>query len=128
MPKLPYFLSAQKMLLSSIMDLIKKLNECEARFKEVSELVMDPALVKDAKEIITNEDDAEMREMAREDLKELEERQPALEEEIKPCQGIYSDGPRHFLRKPIFAINPNRYPPDYPNSLVNCLKCVGQLF
>ena len=37
------------MLLSSIMDVIKKLDECEARFKEVSELVMDPALVKDAK-------------------------------------------------------------------------------
>ena len=79
------------------MDLIKKLNECEARFKEVSELVMDPNLVKDpkkykdtmrehgyltevcalseeykkvlngirdAKEMITNEEDADMREMA----------------------------------------------------------------
>ena len=33
--------------------------------------------------MITAEDDAEMREMAREELKELEERQPALEEEIK---------------------------------------------
>ena len=32
-----------------IMDLIKKLDECEKRFKEVSELVMDPNLVKDAK-------------------------------------------------------------------------------
>ena len=31
------------------MDLLKKLNECETRFKEVSELVMDPNLVKDAK-------------------------------------------------------------------------------
>ena len=31
------------------MDLIKKLDECENRFKVVSELVMDPNLVKDAK-------------------------------------------------------------------------------
>ena len=98
------------------MDLIKKLDECENRFKVVSDLVMDPNLVKDAKkykdtmrehgylsevcalydeykkvlsgiqdakEMITAEDDADMREMAREELKELEERQPALEEEIK---------------------------------------------
>ncbi len=98
------------------MDLIKKLDECEKRLKEVNELVMDPNLVKDAKkykdtmrehgylsevcalydeykkvltgiqdakEMITNEDDAEMREMAREELKELEERQPKLEEDIK---------------------------------------------
>ena len=98
------------------MDLIKKLDECEKRFKEVSDLVMDPNLVKDpkkykdtmrehgyltelcalydeykkvlqgiqdAKEMITNEDDADMREMAREELKELEEKLPKLEEEIK---------------------------------------------
>ena len=98
------------------MDLIKKLDECENRFKVVSELVMDPNLVKDAKkykdtmrehgylsevcalydeykkvlngiqdakEMITAEDDADMREMAREELKELEERQPALEKKIK---------------------------------------------
>ena len=98
------------------MDLIKKLDECENRFKVVSDLVMDPNLVKDAKkykdtmrehgylsevcalydeykkvlngiqdakEMITAEDDADMREMAREELKELEERQPALEEQIK---------------------------------------------
>ena len=98
------------------MDLLKKLNECETRFKEVSELVMDPNLVKDAKkykdtmrehgylselcelsaqykkvlqgiqdakEMITAEDDAEMKEMAREELKELEEQQPKLEETIK---------------------------------------------
>ncbi|MCR5766657.1 MAG: peptide chain release factor 1 [Treponema sp.] len=96
--------------------MIKKLDECEKRLKEVNELVMDPNLVKDAKkykdtmrehgylsevcalydeykkvltgiqdakEMITNEDDAEMREMAREELKELEERQPKLEEDIK---------------------------------------------
>ena len=98
------------------MDLIKKLDECEKRFKVVSDLVMDPNLVKDpkkykdtmrehgyltelcalydeykkvlqgiqdAKEMITNEDDAEMKEMAREELKELEEKQPKLEEDIK---------------------------------------------
>lgn len=98
------------------MDLIKKLDECENRFKVVSDLVMDPNLVKDAKkykdtmrehgylsevcalydeykkvlsgiqdakEMITAEDDAEMREMAREELKDLEDRQPKLEEEIK---------------------------------------------
>ena len=98
------------------MDLIKKLDECEKRFKEVSDLVMDPNLVKDpkkykdtmrehgyltelcalydeykkvlqgiqdAKEMITNEDDADMREMAREELKELEEKLPKLEEGIK---------------------------------------------
>ena len=98
------------------MDLLKKLNECENRLKEVSELVMDPDLVKDqkkykdtmrehgyltevcalydeykkvlqgiqdAKEMITAEDDAEMKEMAREELKELEEKQPKIEEEIK---------------------------------------------
>ena len=93
------------------MDLLKKLNECENRLKEVSELVMDPNLVKDqkkykdtmrehgyltdvcalydeykkvlqgiqdAKEMITAEDDAEMKEMAREELKELEEKQPKI--------------------------------------------------
>ena len=98
------------------MDLLKKLDECENRLKEVSELVMDPNLVKDqkkykdtmrehgyltevcalydeykkvlqgiqdAKEMITAEDDAEMKEMAREELKELEEKQPKIEEEIK---------------------------------------------
>ena len=31
------------------MDLLKKLDECEKRFKEVSDLVMNPDLVKDAK-------------------------------------------------------------------------------
>ena len=98
------------------MDLLKKLEECEARYKVVQEMVLDPNLVKDqkkykdtmrengylselstlydeykkvlqgiqdAKEMITAEDDAEMKEMAREELKELEERQPKLEEEIK---------------------------------------------
>ncbi|MCQ2572514.1 MAG: peptide chain release factor 1 [Treponema sp.] len=98
------------------MDLIKKLDECEARLKEVQEMVMDPNLVKDQKkykdvmrengylsdvvelyaeykkvlqgikdatEMITMEDDVDMKEMAREELKELEERQPKLEDQIK---------------------------------------------
>lgn len=39
--------------------------------------------IEDAKLMITAEDDAEMKEMAREELKELEERQPQLEEQIK---------------------------------------------
>ncbi|MCF0241627.1 MAG: peptide chain release factor 1 [Treponema sp.] len=98
------------------MDLIKKLDECEARFKEVSEMVMDPNLVrdqkkykevmrengylsevcelyneykkclsgiKDATEMITMEDDVDMKEMAREELKSLEELQPKLEDQIK---------------------------------------------
>lgn len=98
------------------MDLLKKLEECEKRYKEVQALILDPNLVKDqkkykdtmrengylselselyakykkvlsgiqeSKEMITNEDDAEMKEMAREELKKLEEEQPKLEEEIK---------------------------------------------
>ncbi|MCQ2240294.1 peptide chain release factor 1 [Treponema sp.] len=98
------------------MDLIKKLDECEKRLKEVQELVMDPDLVKDQKkykdtmrengyltevcelyaeykkilqgikdstEMITMEDDVEMKEMAREELKALEEKKPQMEEQIK---------------------------------------------
>ena len=98
------------------MDLIKKLDECENRLKEVQQLVMDPDLVKDQKkykdtmrengyltevcelyaeykkiiqgikdstEMITMEDDVEMKEMAREELKELEEKKPQMEEQIK---------------------------------------------
>ena len=98
------------------MDLLKKLEQCGARFKEVSELVLSPDLIKDQKKykdtmrehgylteicalseeykkvlsgiedtkvLITTESDPEMKEMAREELKELEERQPKLEEEIK---------------------------------------------
>ncbi len=98
------------------MDLLKKLESCAARFKEVDALVLSPDLVKDpkkykdtmrehgyltglmqlydeykkvlsgiedAKILITSEDDVDMKEMAREELKELEERQPQLEEEIK---------------------------------------------
>ena len=98
------------------MDLIKKLDECESRLKEVQQLVMDPDLVKDQKkykdtmrengyltevcelyaeykkilsgikdstEMITMEDDVEMKEIGREELKELEERKPQMEEQIK---------------------------------------------
>ena len=98
------------------MDLLRKVEQCEARFKEVSELVLSPDLIKDQKKykdtmrehgylteicalseeykkvlsgiedtkvLITTESDPEMKEMAREELKELEERQPKLEEEIK---------------------------------------------
>ena len=98
------------------MDLIKKLDECETRLKEIQDLIMDPELVKDQKkykdvmrehghmsdvcalydeykkvlqgikdatEMITMEDDQEMKEMAREELKELEEKKPQLEEQIK---------------------------------------------
>lgn len=98
------------------MDLIKKLDECEARLKEVQKLIMDPDLVKDQKkykdtmrengyltevcelyaeykkilqgikdstEMITMEDDVEMKEMAREELKALEEKKPQMEEQIK---------------------------------------------
>ncbi len=98
------------------MDLLKKLNDCAARYEEVQKLVMDPELIKDPKkyketmrengylseiaelhseykkvlqgirddtELITAEDDQDMKEMAREELKELEERKPKLEEQIK---------------------------------------------
>ncbi len=98
------------------MDLLKKLEDCAARYAQVQQLVMDPNLVKDpkkykdtmrengylsevcglyedykkilqgikdAKEMITAEDDVEMKEMAREELKELEEEQPKIEEKIK---------------------------------------------
>ena len=39
--------------------------------------------IKDDTLMITNEEDADMREMAREELKELEAKQPQLEEQIK---------------------------------------------
>ncbi|MBQ0039898.1 MAG: peptide chain release factor 1 [Treponema sp.] len=39
--------------------------------------------IKDSTEMITMEDDVEMKEMAREELKELEERKPQMEEQIK---------------------------------------------
>ena len=98
------------------MDLIKKLDECEKRFKEVSDLIADPELIKDQKKykeimrehshlstvmeayeeyktvlqgiedvktLITEEDDHDMKEMAREELKELEEKLPTIENNIK---------------------------------------------
>ncbi len=98
------------------MDLLKKLEDCSKRYKEVQQMIMDPNLVKDqkkykdtmrennylselcalydeykkvlqgiqdAKEMITAEDDVEMKEMAREELRELEEKQPKIEEDIK---------------------------------------------
>ena len=82
------------------MDLLKKLEDCQNRYKEVQNLILDPNLVKDpkkykdtmrengylselcalydeykkilqgikdAKEMITCEDDVEMKEMAREE-------------------------------------------------------------
>ncbi len=39
--------------------------------------------IEDAKVMITSEDDADMKEMARDELKELEEKQPQIEEKIK---------------------------------------------
>ncbi len=98
------------------MDLLKKLDELDARYKVVSDLVQDAELVKDAKKyretmsefghlgevsilakeyreilkgiedakmMITAEEDAEMKEMAREELHTLEEKQPIMEEKIK---------------------------------------------
>ena len=49
-------------------------------YKEYKEVLQG---IEDAKVIITEEEDHDMKEMAREELKELEERQPALEEKIK---------------------------------------------
>ena len=84
------------------MDLLKKLEQCEARFKTISELIQSPDLVidpkkykdtmrengyltdvcalgdeykkvltgiEDAKRLITEESDADMKEMAREEMK-----------------------------------------------------------
>ena len=98
------------------MDLVKKLEELSARFKETSEMVQDAELVKDQKKykdvmrehqhltalmeiyaeykkvlsgieeatlMITAEDDQEMKEMAREELKSLEEKKPQIEEQLK---------------------------------------------
>jgi peptide chain release factor 1 len=98
------------------MDLLKKLEDCKARFDIVNAQVMDPNIVKDPKqykevmrehghlsglmtlydeyrkvlkgidddtEMITNEEDHDMKEMAREELRQFEERKPQLEEQIK---------------------------------------------
>jgi len=56
---------------------LSELSELYAQYKKVLQGI------KDAKEMITAEDDVEMKEMAREELKSLEEEQPKLEEEIK---------------------------------------------
>lgn len=56
---------------------LSELSELYAKYKKVL------SGIQEAKEMITNEDDAEMKEMAREELKNLEEEQPKLEEEIK---------------------------------------------
>lgn len=56
---------------------LAELSELYAKYKKVL------SGIQEAKEMITNEDDAEMKEMAREELKSLEEEQPKLEEEIK---------------------------------------------
>ena len=98
------------------MDLIKKLEDLSKRYEVVTQMIADPALVKDQAKykdvmrenmylstlmdlyseykkvlagieedtrLITEEDDHDMKELAREELKELEERKPQLEEEIK---------------------------------------------
>lgn len=98
------------------MDLLKKLEDCAARFSETEKAILDPFLVKDKKkyrdtmrehgyladlmalyeeykkclhgikddtEMITNEDDPDIKEMAREELKALEEKKPQIEEKIK---------------------------------------------
>ncbi len=98
------------------MDLIKKLEDLSKRYEVVTEMIADPALVKDQAKykdvmrenqylsvlmdlyseykkvlagieedtrLITEEEDHDMKELAREELKELEERKPQLEEEIK---------------------------------------------
>ena len=49
-------------------------------YKEYKEVLQG---IEDAKVIITEEEDHDMKEMAREELKELEEKQPVLEEKIK---------------------------------------------
>lgn len=56
---------------------LSELSELYAKYKKVL------SGIQESKEMITNEDDAEMKEMAREELKSLEEEQPKLEEEIK---------------------------------------------
>ena len=84
-------------------NILEKLDGLEARFEEVSTLITDPDVIADqgryvkltkeykdlinaiseAKDIIANESDPDMKEMAREELAENEELRPQLEEEIK---------------------------------------------
>lgn len=56
---------------------LSALMEAYAEYKEVLQGI------EDSKFIITEEDDQEMKEMAREELRELEEKQPQLEDKIK---------------------------------------------
>ena len=56
---------------------LSALMEAYAEYKEVLQGI------EDSKIIITEEDDQEMKEMAREELRELEEKQPQLEDKIK---------------------------------------------
>ena len=82
--------------------ILQKLDGLEARYEEVTTLITDPSVIadqqrfvkltkeykdlegiKEAKDILANESDPEMREMAREELAMNEELQPRLEEEIK---------------------------------------------
>lgn len=98
------------------MGMIEKLEELSLRYAEVSSLIADASLIKDAKrykevmrehsylsevmecydeykairrgisdtqELLSTEDDHEMREMAREELKSLEAQRPELEERLK---------------------------------------------
>ena len=57
--------------------------------------------IEEAKEIIANETDAEMREMAREELDARNARQPELEEEISPaCPRRPAGQPQRHSRNP----------------------------
>ena len=77
-------------------NILEKLEGLESRFEEVSTLITDPEVIadqqrfvkltkeyKDLSDIMANESDADMREMAREELAENEALQPKIEEEIK---------------------------------------------
>ncbi len=96
--------------------ILEKLDDLEARYKEVATLITDPAVIAEqqryvkltkeykdleglmalrkeyvaclnaiaeAKDLIINEQDADLRELAREELQTNEERQPQIEEAIK---------------------------------------------
>lgn len=56
------------------------LSEVKALYEDYQKLLKG---IQDAKVLITEDDDAEMKEMAREELRKLEEQQPKLEEQIK---------------------------------------------
>ena len=69
--------------------LLEKLDGLSARFEEISTLITDPAVIADqqrldtSKQILLSEDDAELKDMAREEIAACEQRIPQLEEEIK---------------------------------------------